>query len=310
MGTSRQASAGTTLRTAGLCLALVALGALTRSVRLQAFDQHLRSQRYEDVYYLPPAEWLPVLSLGYTSALADLLWCRSLVYFGEELGQRGPVRHLFQYTDAILTLAPEFRAPYRWAATGIMYRPVDPTFEEGLRGADYLRRAVARWPQDGELHWDLGSFLKFELPPLTKDPKQKERLHEEAATHLHIAAIKGAGPPWLALNNSTLLTKLGRKEQAIRQLEEVYATVNDEQTRAAIAHRLAELRSETYVEALQVAAAQFEAEHAAAFPYLSSDLFFLVGEPLAARHLRDVAAHFVSDVEADEAAMEDTSAEP
>lgn len=283
-----------------IVVALCLVAAVTRSLRLSAFDQHQRAQRYEDTYYLPPARWMPVVSLGYTTAAADLLWCRLLVYFGEELGAHGAVKNLFQYTDAIVTLDPKFRAAYRWAATGIVYRPVPPTLEEALQGAEYLKRAVAIWPNDGELRWDLGSFLRFEVVPLVKnDPARKDRLLAEAAPHLHIAGLKGAGPPWLALNNASLLTKLGKKEQAIRQLEEVYPTVNDDETREAIKQRLTQLRSESYAEAIQVAVEQFESERQANYPYLSADMFLLVGPKVAPTFPRNVATRFEPEEQQD-----------
>src|SRR4051812_14264963 len=98
------------VRKVGFILGVCLLAAAIRWTRLQAFADHQQAQRYEDVYYLPPAEWLPAMSLGYTSALADLLWCRTLIYFGEEIGARGAVRHLFQYTDAVLALDPDYRS--------------------------------------------------------------------------------------------------------------------------------------------------------------------------------------------------------
>src|ERR1044071_2496330 len=110
-------------RTLGLLLVgSLAWGA--RELRLRAFASHLGSQRYEDLYYLPPAHWMPVLSLGFRDALADLIWCSSLVYFGEELGARGPVKFLFDYTDAVIALDPDFRHAYRWAAVAAVSRPV------------------------------------------------------------------------------------------------------------------------------------------------------------------------------------------
>ncbi|MFT3921891.1 MAG: hypothetical protein QM778_05095 [Myxococcales bacterium] len=281
------------LKRAAVVLALGGIALLARTTRLAAFEEHQAHERYEDVYYLPPANWLPAVSLGYTSAAADLLWCRSLVYFGEEIGQRGNVRHLFQYMDAVIALDPTFRAAYRWAATGIIYRPVPPTIDEVTRGADYLRRAVERWPNDGELRWDLGSYLRFELAPMVKnDPARKDRLLLEAAPHLHVAGIKGAGPPWLALNNATLLSRLGKKEQAIRQLEEVYATVSDEETRSDIMAKLTQLRSESYAEAVQVAVEQFEREREASFPYMSPDLFLLLGPKVSPGYPAAIAEHF------------------
>ncbi|MFM2417529.1 MAG: hypothetical protein RL385_2252 [Pseudomonadota bacterium] len=222
---------------------------IARALRLSSFDAALRSERYEDQYYLPPAAHLPVLSLGYHAALGDLLWCQSLVYFGEGLGQKAPVRNVFAYTDAVLALDPTFRAAYRWIATAAVNRPTDDIVKDGLRAAPYLERALGLWPGDGELHWDLGSLLRFDLAPTLPPGPEKDALLLRAAPHIAEAARLGAGPPWLVLNSATVFERLGQKEQAVRHLEAVYATVDDDDVRADIEARLMRLRAELEAEA-------------------------------------------------------------
>jgi tetratricopeptide (TPR) repeat protein len=234
------------------CSALLGAAALAftgRELRLSAFEAAQASDAYEDVYYLPPAPWLPVLGLGYGAALADLLWCKSLVYFGEGMAHRAAVQHVFAYTDALIALDPTFRSAYTWVATAAMFRPQQADYRDGLRAAVYLERAVERWPTDGELRWDLGSLLRFDVAPLIEDRALKDDVLQRAAPHLDAAARLGAGPPWLVLNNASLFERLGRVEQAIRHLEEAYATVSDDDVRAAIAQRLARLRATAYIEA-------------------------------------------------------------
>jgi hypothetical protein len=92
-----------------------------------------------------------------------------------------------------------------------------------------------------------------------------------------VAASLGAGPPWLALNSSSLLERVGKTEQAIRHLEEVYGTVQDEKTKRTIEERLAALRSRSFVEALRTANQEFEETRLASYPYMSPGLFILVG---------------------------------
>ncbi len=276
-------------------LAALALAWTTRQVRLVAVEQHQRGQRYEDRYYLPSARWLPVLSLGYRQALADVIWCKSLVYFGEELVHRGQVKYVFEYADAVLALDPDFRAAYPWVATAAIYRPVAVSIDNGLRAASYLERAVKRWPNDGELHWDYGSLLRFELAPLETDRAKKQALLERAAPHLEAAARLGAGPPWLAINNVDLLNKLGRTEQAIRHLEELYGTVQDADVREEIERRLTALRSHSYLESMRAAHEQFEQSRERSYPYLSPGLFLFVGErPAADAHERWLANDFMA----------------
>jgi hypothetical protein len=266
------------VRGAAFGVALLGLCAGVRAARLDAVAQHRQGARYEDVYYLPRPDLLPLLSFGWHAALADLLWCKSLVYFGEEVVQKGTVRYLFQYTDAILALDPSFREPYRWVPTGALYRPGQISREDAQQAASYLERAVKRWPNDGELRWDYGSLLRFELAPLERDPERKRALLERAAPQLEAAARMGAGPAWLALNSADLLNKLGRTEQAIRHLEELRATVSEPMVLKEIDHKLEALRTHTYLEALRTAEQQFEQARLRSYPYLSPGLFMFVGD--------------------------------
>ena len=257
--------------------AVVMLGYVTRELRLRAFHAHQASLSYEDRYYLPPARWLPLLSLGFRAALADLIWCRSLVYFGEEMVHKGAVKYAFDYTDAVLALDPDFRAAYVWIGTASLYRTVENSYQDGLRASAYLKRATARWPNDGDLHWRYGAYLRFELAPLLPEGREKDRLIALASPHLTVAASLGAGPAWLALNSSALLERVGQTEQAIRHLEEVYGTVQDEATKAAIEERLTNLRSQAFVAALRAANKEFEEQRRASYPYLTPGLFMLIG---------------------------------
>jgi hypothetical protein len=272
------------MRRAGAAVWLFAIAVLclgVRETRLHIVEQHRDAQKYEDIYYLPSAEHLPMLSLGYQAALADLLWCKSLVYFGEQIVHRGVVRYLFQYTDAIIALDPSFREPYRWVSTAAFYKPGQLSREAAYHAAEYLARAVRRWPNDGELRWDYGSLLRFELSPLERAPQRKRALLERAAPHLEAAARLGAGPPWLALDSAELLNKLGRTEQAIRHLEEFRSLVTDPAVQNEIEQKLWRLRTEAYVEAQRTAIHNFEEGRLRSYPYLSPELYFFIGDPPA-----------------------------
>lgn len=281
-----------------LLVGLVVVGYVGRELRLVVFQQHQESQRYEDIYYLPPPNWLPVLSAGFQAAAADLIWCRSLVYFGEQLMQRGAVQYAFDYTDAVLALDPDFRSAYEWIATAALYKPTDVSLVDGKRAATYLKRALQRWPNDGQLHWRYGSVLRFELAPLMPKGAEKERMIAEATPHLATAASLGAGPPWLALNSTSLLLRLGKTEQAIRHLEEVYGTVQDDMAKRGIEEELTKLRSQAFVEALKTANAEFEQSRRSSYPYLSRGLFFLVGDKQERTWATQVAQRFMPPVQA------------
>lgn len=263
------------LRSLLLILPALALTSLTRPEAMSAF---LETQSYEDVYYLPEPAWLAVLSMGHDEALADLLWMQSLVYVGDEFVHRGDVENVYRYADAVLALDPDFRRAYSWAATMGLYRPVAPSMEEARQAAGYLERGVARFPDDGELVWELAAVYNFELPSLTRDPDEQRRYRELGAEHMVAAARMGAGPRWLALSNATRLEALGRMDQAVRHLEEMYAVVDDEATRAEIAARLEGLRAEATVEALRSAEQDLALRARRDFPWVPVDFMVLLGE--------------------------------
>jgi len=262
------------LATALACVALAGTVRMTRGVANRAYTA---GRSYEDVYYLPPPNWLPVLGLQYRAALADLLWTRALVYFGEELAQGGHVKHVFEYVDAMLALDPDFKAVYRWISTAAIYRPGKVAAADVEHALEYLDRATKRWPDDGEMAWDMGATLRFELPPLLDDPVARREAKLRGAEYLETAARLGAGPPWLPLTTASTLEQQGRTEQAVRHLQEIYASVSDPDTKRQIELRLGRLQGQAYADNLRAAVEAFEAERQADYPYMDPGLFLVLG---------------------------------
>jgi tetratricopeptide (TPR) repeat protein len=273
---------------------ILLLGAICCADRLrsQAMGHYLGTRRYENVYYLPPPAWLRLFSLGYREALADLIWMKALVYFGEELYHRGDVTHLYAYTDAMLALDERFVAVYRWVASCALYRTGEITADDARKAISYLERAIRLFPDDGELAWDLGATYRFELVPLLEDRKKRDEARRRGVEYLQAAALRGAGPSWLVLTNATQLEKLGHTEQAIHHLEEAYGTIHDPQIRESIEIRLRELRSVAHAEALKHAVVSFEQKRQRDFPYLSGTLYWLVGPRPPFDGYRQLLHHF------------------
>lgn len=257
-----------------MLLALAAL-ATTRNLGERRF---LNAQRYEDVYYVPPPVWLGVLSLGHREALADLLWMRSLVYFGDEVKQRGDVRHLYNYTDAMLALDPHFAKVYLWVASCAIYRTGSVTVDDVRKATAYLERGARLFPDDGEIAWNLGATYLYELVPMLEDGPEKEEARRQGVEHLKVAVLHKAGPSWLVLTTATEMSRLGQHEQEISHLQSVYDQISDPALKQEIEARLRSLRGATYAEALRQTFIDLEARRQRDFPYLDSELFLLVGE--------------------------------
>lgn len=261
--------------------------------RISAFDHQQATARYQDVYYLPPTDWLLLGSLGYREALASLIWNSALVNFGQEIGHKGEVKFFFNYADAILALDPDFKRVYTWTATVAMYRPVLATKEEALRAATYLERAHKRFPTDGDIAWDLAAFYAYELPPvLGGDERTATEVKRRAADYMRVAALLGGGPPWIGLTAARRLDELGQSEQAARHLLEIYATVDDPETKAALEQRIRKLRTDAFMLAMRAASQDLEQRRLNDYPYLDSTMYVLVGSPAETRHREALLNNF------------------
>lgn len=253
--------------------------------RLDSQQHYASTQTFEDVYYLPPTEWLQVFSLDYREALAGLVWLRTLIYFGDQLVRRGDSAYLFTYANAMVGLDPYFARAYRWVAIANAYKPGTYDVHAIEKSIDFLERAARLMPDDGEIAWDLASFYLFELKPYLKDPTKIAEAQRKGAEHMQVAAMRGAGPPWLAISAANELEKLGQREQQIAFLQEAYGQVGSDSVRAQIAAQLGTLRSQSFAEAFSLAQQRAEAERARDFPYLDFDLFLQVGSRPAFDHI-------------------------
>ena len=264
-----------------LLLAAGAVGSL--QLRAEAADRLRATRAYEPRDFLPGAETLVPLSLGYRRALADLLWMRALVYVGEEFGERSGGEAVFGHADALLALDPEFAKVYRWIGVMGTYRIGATSDDDYLRTMSYLRRGAERFPDDAKMRWDLGASLVFDQPRGLADRDQalSERLEVEGLEHVFYAARHGEGPPWMAFTAATKLRRLGRTEQAIDNLRQMVEMVDDPETRRELEGRIAALREEADTLARDAELEHLELRRRDTYPWLPMDLFILVEEPAA-----------------------------
>lgn len=229
----------------------------------------------EGVYSVPSPDWLPALSLGHREAFADLLWMRGLVYYGSELGSRGDALHVLDYVDAVVALDPYFVRAYVWAGTGGVYRH-GATAADVERAVRLMERGHELFPRDGELAWNIGATLAYELPAYLTDAAAREDAKRRAQPYLEAAAQLGAGPDWLVLTNATQDVRLGERSRAIAHLEAMYSVVRDPDVKAQILAQLASLRSAEEAAAFDAAARDFAARRAREYPYLDDGLYLFV----------------------------------
>jgi hypothetical protein len=271
------------LRLVTLLAALFFLGLAAAWARLELRLQVAGAPPPSDVFVLPAPGAARMLAAGYTEAVADAVWARSLVYHGEKFAKQLDPRNLHAYLDALTTLDPMFRSPYAWSGYAVTFahwsgvpQPADLDYAVRL-----LRLGLTRFPDDAELHGVLGYLLYYELPRWVKDPPTVLRARVEGAEHLRRQAQLGGGPPWLVLSAATALEKLNLDDLAARHLEQSAQAVDDPELRAIVLERLARLRSNVDVEGLRVASDALFGATLQQLPFLSVSQFLLLSDPEA-----------------------------
>lgn len=230
----------------------------------------------QDILYLPKVSVLKAMSLGHHEFVATLVFIRALVYFGSEIGTKDKkFTWMENYLDTIVSLDPQFELAYRWAGAALMYNGRTITNEAVERSNYFLKRGVEHFPRSWQLHWMIGCNYMFEMQ--TEDPAQKAEWTRIGADWIRQAALLGSAPPWAALLASQIMRKEGQDEAAIKYLEEVYLTTNDEKTRQEIHNRLISLRSKVAAEGLQQKVQQFNEGWQATIPYAHPDFYVILG---------------------------------
>ena len=163
-----------------------------------------------------------------------------------------------------------------------IYRPAGVTVGDYRRTIGYLEAGVRQFPDDGELRWELGATLAYELAPQLP-PAERTRVKAEAREHFIHAARLGAGPEWLGLGTAMDMARAGQTARAIEHMRALHALTNDPETRANIERRLASLESASEAEAMHLLATDLERRHRAQFPYVNEALFILLAPRIDTR---------------------------
>ncbi len=228
-----------------------------------------------DSFYLPSEQVLKLASLGYRRMAADLLWVKTLMYFGEELA--GPRRQtwLAAHARRVVTLDPSFELAYTWAGAAMLYggRVIDN--ETVLLSNEFYRAGMKRFPDN----WRFPAALAFNLvyEYRTDDPEIQERHRTEAIELFERASRMEGAPPYLKLFTITQMTRAGLNQLAVEYVKEAYASAQDEEERKLLARRLQDLEKGDHALELQWHHEQTDKMFRLSLSYGSQELFFLLG---------------------------------
>lgn len=239
-GARARAEALRTLGLVALCALAVAL------VRGRLFDQHQRIRETSDVYPLPPPPEVVVMSLGYRSAFADVLWAHLLVSQGLHLMERRRYENITPLLDTINELDPTFGDPYRMTDALVTFNANKIPVEDVRKARAIMERGVKNRPLDAELWLVLGQFTAFIAPSsYLTEPAEQEQWRVDGARFLARAAeLSGdnASVAWQAIGAARYLGRAGERDAEIRFLERTMVVTDDEELKEKLRARLAVLR--------------------------------------------------------------------
>lgn len=260
-----------------LCLSV----ATATAGHLLAAGERAKIPPEDDILFVPSAEALRFLSLGQRELLADLVYLRAVIYFGNATLVTKNFDALVPMIESAIELDPHWKTPYRWGGTATMYNGMPITEVGILESNRFLRDGIAHFPDDWEMPFMLGCNLLFEMHPT--DPAEKQKLTAEGASYIQRASLVAGAPPWTALLAATILRKEGRQDAALRHLEQVYYSTTDEETRKEVRNRLISLKTSIDFERETKERTAFQQRWHDTLPFVSETMFVILGTPPATR---------------------------
>lgn len=214
-----------------LSLALALLAALGIQVcrpGLAADFQAVKAR--SDAYLLPPVEQTYVASLGYRSAMADLIFGHLLVAYGLHFQEKRLFEHVGDYLDVVNRLDPKFRDPYRFADTLLTLQPEAPPPDFYRRARQIQERGLKELPNDQELWSTAGQFITYLAPGQLTDPAEKQE-YQAAGTRILMRACELIGSndsiPYHCITAANILNRQGDRVVARQFLQRLQMVSDD-----------------------------------------------------------------------------------
>jgi hypothetical protein len=262
-------------------LLAAAVGIVELRTALLSHTAKLREET--DVYGLPSPEQVVVASLGYRSALADLLFSHVLVWHGIHFQEKRRLEFAADYLDTVAALDPSFRETYYYGDTLIAMQPVKPRHEDYVRARRLLEKGLAARPGDTELWLNAGQFIAYVAAPWLDNPKEQTEWRLAGARILARACeLVGSNEsiPYNCVTAAGLFNRAGEREATIQFLERVLAVSDDEALRERALAYLQRALGERSREELKARADRLRDAWKADLPFVDLTTELIVGPPV------------------------------
>jgi hypothetical protein len=214
----------------------------------RAYDARLKATipLTEDFKYLPSGTFLKGAALSFDEILADLLWIKTIGYFGEHYQTDKNFQWLQQILDVTTTLDPYFEDPYEFGALvlGSELNSID-------KSTELLKKGMANVPKHHKRYWYLPFFTAFNYMYHKKD-------YKKAAHYLEIAASFPQRPAYLPLLVSRLYANTDDPGIAIPFLQKMTERASTPEMKEKLLLRMKEIQVKSDILLLTKACERFK----------------------------------------------------
>ena len=197
----------------------------------------------KEVLYLPDGSALDILSFGYKNALANVLWFKTISYFGKHYKTDRNYEWLSHMCSLITDLNPHAEHVYSFCGTMLSWE-----VEDASAAYDIFSKAIESSP-DYWRYYYLRGFISFyflnDSESAKKDFIHSSKLPDAPAFVARLAASK---------------MSLSDPEQAVTFLKQILETTEDPNQRASLEDKLKEAECKLLYRDLEVASSKFQKE--------------------------------------------------
>jgi tetratricopeptide (TPR) repeat protein len=230
---------GTTVAVTAALASLIAILNYSRDVIAQS---PFPKDPGREFVYVPDPQFLRIVSLGHTAAAADLLWFRTINYFGTHYHTDRLYPWLFKMCDVVTDLDPMAVHVYHFAGVVLPWEANRP--DDGIA---LLEKGLSHFPDSWYLHWLIGFNYYF-----FKNDLQK------AAFHLGRAAELPGTHPYVSRLAAVVYAHGVDTRAAESFLRDLANSTQDESMRSMLSVRLLELQLGRDLDALDEAVQRFK----------------------------------------------------
>lgn len=195
--------------------------------------------------YLPKAKYLRAVSLGYHNVVADLLWFRTISYFGEHYRSERSYPWLAHMCDLVTDLDPRAEHVYRFA--GVILPWEAGQVDAGNR---ILEKGLQVFPDSWLLHYWLGFNYYFFDNDYARATLHMERAAQSPDAHGNVVRLA-----------ATFAAQQYGPDTALQVLAEMESTVESPEMRDVIRRNMREERLAADLTRLNAAVQIFRARN-------------------------------------------------